>query len=175
MRIKVEDQEVLRKEKELESQVRKPADARKYQVMTEADAEAYRAAEEYKGKVAGIKLKGLAEAEIAKAMGSAEAGAMREKAGAWAEYNQAAMYQTLIEKLPELARAVSEPLSNIDRVVMIGSGEDIEKGPARLTGQIGRVLAQLPEVVSSLSDIDLVKLVESLPKKKDGEKSDSEA
>ncbi len=147
--IKLEEKEILRKERELESTVKKQADARKYQVISETDATAYKLAEEAKGKAAGTRLHGAAEAE-----------AMKLKAAAYAEYNQAAMYQMLISVMPELARAVSEPLSKVDKIVMIDSGGNGASGASRVTKQVADVLAQLPTVVESLSGVDLKKILE---------------
>jgi flotillin len=84
----------------------------------------------------------------------------------------------LINVMPELARAVSEPLSKVDKIVMIDSGGNGASGASRVTKQVADVLAQLPTVVESLSGIDLKKLMERFagpaekahePGKKDGE------
>lgn len=147
--IKIEEKEIVRKEMELESTVKKQADARKYQIISETDANAYKLAEEAKGKAAGTRLHGAAEAE-----------AMTLKAQAYGEYNQAAIYQMLIGVLPELARAVSEPLSKVDKIIMIDSGSNGSSGSAKITKQVAEVLAQLPTVVESLSGVDLKKLLE---------------
>ena len=66
----------------------------------------------------------------------------------------------IIDVLPELAGKISEPLSKVDKIVMIGNQEDIAKGAAKITGQVSNVIAQLPEIVNSLTGIDLRKLIE---------------
>jgi flotillin len=146
--IKLEEKEIHRKEMELESTVKKPADARKYQVIAETEASAFKLAEEAKGKAAGIRLYGISEAE-----------AMKAKAAAFADYNQAAIYQMLINIMPELARAVSEPLSKVDKIVMIDSGNGAS-GASKITKSVAEVLAQLPAVVESLSGVDMKKILE---------------
>lgn len=151
--IKIESLEIARKEKELESTVIKPAAARKYQIQAEAEAEEYRIAAEAKGKSEALKLEGLAEAEQIKARGTAEAEAMMRKAQAWEKYNQAAVLEMYIKALPELARAVSEPLSKVDKIVIVGGDKDL--GATKITGQVAQVLAQMPEVVKSLTGADL--------------------
>ncbi len=148
--IKLEEKEILRKEKELESTVKKQADARKYQTRSDAEAEAFRAETESRIKAEAIRLEGEAEAEI-----------MKKKAQSYADYNQAAVTQMLVTIMPELARAVSEPLSKIDKIVMVDGGEG--GGVSRLTRQVADVLAQLPTVIESLSGIDIKKLVEKIP------------
>ncbi len=57
----------------------------------------------------------------------------------------------VIQKLPELARAVSEPLAKVDKIVMVGDAT----GTSKLTGQVAGVLAQLPAVVESLTGVKL--------------------
>src|SRR5512143_1695953 len=140
--IKIEELEISRKEKELEATVIKPADARKYQIRAEAEAEEYRIAAEAKGKSEALKLEGLAEADEIRAKGSAEAEAMMKKAQAWEKYTQAAVLDTYIKVLPELAKAVSEPLSKVDKIVIVSGDKDL--GTTKITGQVAGVLAQMP-------------------------------
>ncbi|MCU0644583.1 MAG: SPFH domain-containing protein [bacterium] len=168
--IKIEELEILRKEKELDSSIKKAADAKKYQSQAEAEAESFRIEAEAKAKVEAQKLEGMAEAELIKAKGAAEAEAMKQKAESWKDYNEAAVYKMVIDALPELARAVSEPLSRIDKIVMVG-GSDGSVGISKLTEQVAQVLAQLPTVVESLSGVDLKKLLEKLPGQKSENKS----
>jgi flotillin len=151
--IKIEELEIARKEKELEATVIKPADARKYQIKSEAEAEEFRISAEAKGRSEAVKLGGLAEADEIRAKGAAEAEAMMKKAQAWEKYTQAAVLDTYIKVLPELARAVSEPLSKVDKIVIVGG--DKELGTTRITGQVAGVLAQMPEIVKSLTGADL--------------------
>lgn len=153
--IKIEERESLRKEQELEATVKKAADAKKYQVQAEAEAESYRLEQEAKGRAVAKKLEGDAEAE-----------AMRKKAESWAQYNQAAIYEILVEKLPDLARAVSEPLSKIDKIVMVGGGQDGSLGASKISGEVAQVLAQLPTIIETLGGVDIRKLVERLPELK---------
>lgn len=158
---KVEEQEILRREKELEATIKRPAEAMHYQAKLEADTDAYRKELDAKGKAAGIRLIGIAEAEAMTVQGKAEADAMSEKAAAWKQYGDAALAEMVIRQLPELARAVSEPLSKVDKIVMVGDGS----GASKLTGQVAAVMAQLPTVVESLTG---VKLNEILARAKKG-------
>lgn len=153
--IKIEELEISRREKELDSTVIKPADARKQQIKAEADAEEYRIQAEAKGKAEAIKLEGVAEAEKIKHRGLAEAEAMLKKSQAWERYNQAAIMESYFNILPDLAKAVSEPLSRIDKIVLVGG--DRGTGSAKITSQVAEILAQMPEVVKSLTGVDLKK------------------
>ena len=151
----LEEFETVRREKELDSTVIKPAEARKYQMKAEAEAEEYRLQSEAKGKAEGIKLEGVAEAETAKQKGIAEAEAMLKKAQAWEKYNQAALFEMYLNILPELAKAVSEPLSKVDKIVVVSGDKGL--GTSKITSQVAETLAQMPEVVKSLTGVDLKK------------------
>lgn len=171
--IAVQEQEVLRREKELEATIVKKAEAerraavlvaqgqqeaailaaegQKQARIATAEAERAKLAKEGEGRASAIETEGHAEAERIRALGLAEAEkiqaqglaqakaieaqglaeatAIKEKAAAWREFNDAARLQTVLEKLPSIIeatapalRAVSEPLSNIDKVIMIDQG-----------------------------------------------------
>lgn len=168
--IKTEQLEIARKERELEATVIKPADARKYQIKSEAEAEEFRITAEAKGKSEALKLEGLAEADEIRAKGAAEAEAMMKKAQAWEKYTQAAVLDTYIKVLPELAKAVSEPLSKVDKIVIVSGDKDL--GTTKITGQVAQVLAQMPEVVKSLTGADIREFLKTKlsPEAKDAKK-----
>lgn len=155
LQAQVEAKEVERRERELESTVKRPAEAMKYQAQLEAESVAYQKELEAKGRAAGVKLEGAARAEATKAQGSAEAEAMKQKAEAFKQYNDAAVAQMVVDKLPDLARAVSEPLSKVDKIIMVGENN----GAPKLTGQVASVLAQLPPVVEELTGLRLQDLL----------------
>jgi len=157
--IKVEEQEIKRRELELESSVNKPAEARRHQVQIEADAEKYRLASEAEGRAIAQKAEGLAEVDVKRAagisrieytrkFGEAEAEAMQAKADSYKSYNEAAIFQMYIDKMPELAKAISEPLSRIDKVVMVGDGAS---GASKITGAVTDIMAQLPVALKALT------------------------
>jgi flotillin len=157
--IKIEELEIARREKELESSVVKPADARQYQIKSEAEAEEFRIQAEAKGKAEALRLEGEAEAELIKKKGLAEADSMLKKAQAWEKYNQAAVLEMYLKTLPDLAKAISEPLSKVDKIVIVGSG-DKSLGTTKITAQVAEVLAQMPDVVKSLTGVDLKKYLQ---------------
>jgi flotillin len=148
----------------LEAQVNKQADAERYRIQTEAEATRFRTEAEARGQADATRAKGLAQAEIIRATGQAEAEiialkgaseaeAMRKKADAWKEYNDAAVAQMVITALPEIAKAIAEPLTKVDKISIIST--DGKGGASRLTGDVANVLAQLPEIVKTLSGLDL--------------------
>jgi flotillin len=197
--IAVQEQEVLRKEKELEATVVKQAEAdrraavlraqgeqeaailaaegRKQAQIAQAEAESQTLQREGQGRASAVEAEGRAEAERTRAIGLAEASkieaqglaqakaieaqglaeaaAIKEKAAAWREFNDAARLQTMLEKLPGIIeatapvfRAVAEPLSNIDKIVMIDNGGN--NGANGNGGGINRLAQTGPTVIFSL-------------------------
>jgi flotillin len=167
--IKIEELEIQRREKELEANVLKPSDARKYQIKSEAEAEEFRIQAEARGKAEAMKLEGQAEAQRIKEKGVAEAEAMLKKSQAWEKYNEAAVLESYMKVLPEVAKAVSEPLSKVDKIVVFGGDKSL--GTTKITAQVAEVLAQVPEVVKALTGADIKKYLKNKisPEDKPGE------
>jgi len=133
--------------------VLKPADARKYQIQAEAEAEEARLMAEGRGKAEAQRLEAQVKAEEIKLRGLSEAEAMLKKANAWEKYNEAALLESFIKVLPELAKAVAEPLSKVEKIVLVGG--DKGTGASQITGQITEIIAQMPEVLKALTGADL--------------------
>lgn len=209
--IAVQEQEVLRKEKELEATVVKQAEAdrraavlraqgeqeaailaaegRKKAQIAQAEAEAQKLQQEGAGRAAAVEAEGRAEAERIRALGLAEAEriraqglaeaekqqaqglaqakaieaqglaeatAIKEKAAAWREFNESARLQTILEKLPQIIestapvfKAVAEPMSKIDKVVMIDQGGNGNGNGSGSSG-INRFAQTSPSVIFGL-------------------------
>jgi flotillin len=171
--IEVQEQEVLRRTRELEATVEKPAEAERYRIETLANAKKFQTQTEASGVAEATRLqgqgeadatraRGLATAEVTKATGFAEAEAMEKKAAAWQQYNQAAIIQQLIEALPEVAHAVAQPLSQTERIVVISSGGD-GAGASKVTADIANIVAQVPTTIEALTGVNLVQMLQSLP------------
>lgn len=160
--VELQAQEILRREKELVATVLKPAEAERQKVELLAEAEHYRLKAEGQGKAEEIRARGTAEAAVIKEKGLAEAEAMLRKADSWGRYNEAAISELFINILPQLARAVSEPLARTEKIVVVGS-DGKGTGASRIAGDVAQVVAQLPAVIESLTGIKLQKLLERLP------------
>ena len=136
------------------------AEARKAESVAEAEAiklkaQAQANAEAINGeaKAKAISAVGLAEAESIKAKGLAEAEAMEKKAEAYKKYTGAAMADKLIEKLPDLAKAIAEPLGQISDIKIYGGG--IES----VSDNVPTVLAKVFDTVQSAVGIDMKSIV----------------
>jgi flotillin len=196
--IELQQQEILRKQRELEANVQKPADAERYKVETLANAKKFQLETEAAGsaaatkqtgfaqaevnKATGIaeadanKAKGLAQADIIEAQGKATAEATRLKAEAFQKYNEAAVIELLVKVMPEIAAKISEPLSKTEKIVIINSGNGPGGGASKLTGDVTQIISQLPPVLESLTGVKFEKLLEQVPalKKAMGKENEGE-
>ena len=159
-------QQSIKQEKELEATVKKVAEAQKYKEQQEADANRYAIIKNAEAEAESIRIKGAAEAEATRMKGQAlaeamkaEAEAMREKAEAYKQYGEAAVVQMIVEKLPELAKNIAEPLAQTDKIVIIDNGGG--NGAARVTQNVTKIMSEIPEVVESLTGINLINLISS--------------
>jgi flotillin len=155
--------EVDRRKAELTAQVLEPAtaEARKIEVLAEAEKE--RLAALGSGEADARRLKGLADAE-----------AMMAKAEAWGNYNEAAIADRLFKILPELAAAVASPLAQTDKIVMIG-GNGSGPGASKISGEVSKVVAELPEMLEALTGVKLEELLKRVPGVNGGADVEAEA
>jgi flotillin len=157
--VKVQDAEIARRERELIATVLKPAEIERQRIETLADAERQRLIKEAEGNASATRAQGEAEAEIIFKKGESEARAMNVKAEAYQEYNQAAVVDKLITGLPEVVRALSEPLSKIDKVTIVSTGNGDAAGAYKLTGDITKIAAQVPALFEALSGMQMQDLL----------------
>lgn len=173
----IKEKEIAVKEKSLDAEVKKQADAEKYARMQKADADKYEAeqraeaekitklkeAEAIKARsiaeAEGTKAKGIAEAEAIKAKGLAEAEAMEKKADAMAKYGKAAMTDMIIKVLPQMAEAIAKPLESIDKVSIIGGAGD--SGMSAISDNVPQVLAKTIESVKETTGFDLTEVMKA--------------
>src|SRR5215467_93121 len=186
--VKVQQAEIQRRELELQATIQKAAEAERRRIETVAEAERQRLILEAQGqadaaKARGIgdadaarakglaeaevvRAKGLAEAEVIRAKGEAEADAMKVKAAAYHEYNQAAVLDKLLTNMPEMVRAIAEPLSKVDKVTIVSTGGNANGnglGASRLTGDIVNMVAQVPALFELLSGTRIGDLMNRVP------------
>ena len=92
----------------------------------------------------------------------AEAEGLQKKAEAWRNFNEAAVINMVVEKMPELAQAFATQLAGIDKINIIEMGN----GPA--SGGIGKVMntvgGGMTAMLSMLKDqfgIDVARLMQA--------------
>ncbi|MGO9312853.1 MAG: flotillin family protein [Syntrophobacteraceae bacterium] len=160
--IKVEEAEIVRREKELIATVLKPAEVERQRIETLANAEKQRLIAEADGRAEGVRLEGTAEAEIILKKGESEAKAMNVKAEAFQEYNQAAVLDKLLTGLPEMVRALATPLANVDKITIVSTGDGDSAGVNKLTGDITKMAAQAPALFEALSGMSVSELLSKI-------------
>ena len=84
---------------------------------------------------------------------------MNVKAEAYLEWNQAAVVDKLITGLPEVVRAMSAPLANIDKITIVSTGTDGETGASKITGDMTKIAAQVPALFEALSGMKMSELM----------------
>ncbi len=140
----------------------KEAEAKKFESEREADAQRAKAdADRYtrEKEADGIRQVGEAEAAAIRAKGLAEAEAMEKKAEAYQKYNSAAMAEMLIKVLPDIAGKIAEPLTQIDKITIIGGGS--ENGVDSVAGNVPAVMTKLFESMKETVGIDLGEIVKA--------------
>jgi flotillin len=157
--IKVQEAEIARHEKELIATILKAAEVERRRIEELAAAEKQRLMIEAEGRAQSIRQQGEAEAEIIFKKGEAEARAMNVKAEAYQEYNQAAVVDKLITGLPEVVRAMSAPLANVDKITIVSTGENGAAGAHKITGDMAKIAAQVPALFEALSGMQMSELL----------------
>ncbi|CAN5653799.1 flotillin family protein [soil metagenome] len=161
------------KDRQLDTEVRKPADARRYAVEQDAEgqktaairnAEAERSSREAAAEA--LRAEGSAEADAIASRGTAEANAMQQKAQAYEQYGEAAVIEMLSSMLPSLVREAAAPMGMIDKVTVISTD-----GASQLTKNVAGNVAQGLQLANDLLGIDLTTLVSRALSKQSGELS----
>jgi flotillin len=174
--IKVQEAEIKRRQNELTATVLKQAEVERGRIETLASAEKMRLTAEAEGHAAAIRAQGEAEAEIILKKGQAEAQAMSVKAEAYQEWNQAAVVDKLLTVLPEIVRALSAPLANVDKITIVSTGDGDAAGMHKVTGDLTKIAAQIPALFETLSGMKMsdllgkVRTIGDKPPKPDGDK-----
>ncbi|MGW4837064.1 flotillin family protein [Streptomyces globisporus] len=172
---KVAERQAALTDRELDTKVRKPADAARYRAEQEAEARRIAQVKEAeadaeRSRLTGqgeklhrsaladaVRIEGEAEAASIAAKGAAEAEAMQKKADAFAQYGDAAVLQMLVEVLPSVVAKASEPLSAIDKMTVISTD-----GASQLARTVTDNVSQGMELLSSTTGVDLASLLENL-------------
>ena len=181
--IELEEREILRRERQYDSEVKKKADAERYAIeqqaaadkmrqMAQAEAEKYRIEAQAQAEAEKIRLDGMAKAEAEKAQGTteaeiirlrglAEAEAKQKIAEAFEQYGQAAILDMIVRMMPEYAKQVAAPLSNIDKITVVDTGGGKGGGANKVTSYATDLMAGLQETLKESSGIDVKQLIES--------------
>eukprot|EP00092_Neocalanus_flemingeri_P085169 GFUD01107126.1.p1 GENE.GFUD01107126.1~~GFUD01107126.1.p1 ORF type:complete len:430 (-),score=169.73 GFUD01107126.1:543-1832(-) len=152
--IAIQEQEIMRREKELDSKVRKPAEAEKYRLEKIAEAERQKVVLEAEAEAEATALRGEAEAYAIEVKAKAEAEQMAKKADAWKEYKEAALVDMMLKVLPKVAAEVAGPLSETNKITMVATG-DGPIGASRVTNEVLDIMGSLPDTVKKMTGVDI--------------------
>src|SRR5437867_726707 len=182
----VQQQEAARREQELQATVVKPAEAERQAAILRAEgekqatiirAEATQKELEFKGAGQAAKIEtvgraeaakvlavGEAEAEVIKKKLLAEAEGLQKKAEAWKNFNDAAVINMVVDKMPELAQAFATQLAGIDKINIIEMGNGNGAGSPAVNRMMGTVGGGMTAMLSMLKDqfgIDVAALMQA--------------
>lgn len=146
--------EAIRRAEAEAERTRLDAEAQAAATVARAEAEARATAARAKAEAEAIAARGRAEAEAVRAAGEAEAKAMSDKADALAKYGQAATQQMVLDKAPEIARALAEPMAGIKDMSIIST-----EGASALPKAVAGNVEQLDAVMRSLTGSSLTDMV----------------
>ncbi|WP_342526543.1 flotillin family protein [Chryseomicrobium sp. FSL W7-1435] len=181
--IELEEKEILRREKQYDSEVKKKADADRYAIeqnaaadkarqIAAADAEKYSIEARAKADAEKVRMDGLAkadseraqgetEADIIRLKGLAEAEAKRKIAEAFEQYGQAAVLDMIVRMMPEYAKQIAAPLGNIDKITVVDTGGGEGGGANKVTSYATNLMSTLQETLKASSGIDVREMLEN--------------
>ena len=165
------EKEIALKERQLDAEVRKQADAMKYKAEKEAeadlirrqkDAEAkkYEALQQAEARKAAAEAERFAmeqEAEGIRAKGLAEAEAIEKKAEAQKKMGEASVLEMYLKALPEVVQNAASPLAQTDRIVMYGDGN-----ATKVVKDVMSSANQIMEGMKESTGIDIQSLIEKI-------------
>lgn len=162
------EKEIAIKERQLDAEIRKQADAENYRIAKEAEAElirrqkeaeamafeAVKKAEAQKAQAEALRFAMEQEAEGIRAKGLAEAEAIEKKAEAQKKMGEASVLEMYLSALPEVVKNAAEPLSRTDKIVMYGDGN-----ATKVVKDVMTSTNQIMEGVKQASGIDVASLL----------------
>lgn len=171
--IELREKEIAVKEKTLDADIRKQAEAEKYATQQKADAQLYQRQKEAEAKQFEIQKQAEAkkaqaeadrfakeqEAEAVKAQGIAEAESIKAKGLADAESIKARGLAEA-EAMEKKAEAIAKPLESIDKVTIIDGGSG-ENGVGTFSGNVPSVLAKTIESIKETTGFDLTEVMKA--------------
>lgn len=177
--IELKTKEAEVRERSLDAEVKKMAEAERYKAQQEADAKLYQLkkdaeadrfqreqeAEAQKAEAEALKFAKMQEAEGIAAVGKAEADAIRAKGIAEAEginakaeamkkYGEAAILEMYFKVLPEVVKNAATPLEKVDKITMYGEGNS-----SKMVGDIINSTAKITDGLTEATGIDIKSLL----------------
>ena len=165
------EKEIALRERKLDAEVRKQADAMKYQAEKQAEAdlirrqkdaeakmyEAIKEAEAKKAEAEALRFAMEQEAEGIRAKGLAEAEAIEKKAEAQRKMGEASVIEMYLNALPDVVKNAAAPLAQTDKIVMYGDGN-----ATRVVKDVMSSASQIIDGMKESTGIDLNALLSGI-------------
>ena len=178
------EKDIALKERQLDADIRKQADAMKYKAEKDAEAdlirrqkeaeaqkyEAIQQAEARKAEAEALRYAMEQEAAGIRAKGLAEAEAIEKKAEAQRRMGEASILDMYLQALPEVVKNAASPLAQTDKIVMYGDGN-----ATRVVRDVMNSASQIMEGMRESTGIDLKRVLERRAALKDEPKPETEA
>ena len=163
---------ILRAEGEKQATIIK-AEATQKELEFEGAGEAAKIERVGRAEAAKVLAVGEAEAEVIKKKLLAEAEGLQKKSEAWRNFNEAAVLNMIVEKMPELAQAFATQLAGIDKINIIDMGNGAQAGGVgKVMGTVGGGMSAMLAMLKDQFGIDIARLVQA---KTDAAAADAEA
>ncbi|XP_033928339.1 flotillin-1 isoform X1 [Melopsittacus undulatus] len=153
-RAQLQEHEIGRRELELEATVRKPAEAERYRLERLAEAQRSQLILQAEAEAEAMRVTGAAKAAAVAARARAEAAQAAAKAEAFGQYQDAAVVEMVLQRLPQAAEAVAQPLLGTRRVTLV-AGATGAVGVSRLPGEVLDVVTRLPSAIEALTGVSI--------------------
>ncbi|CAM9317947.1 unnamed protein product [Ascophyllum nodosum] len=108
---------------------------------------------EERNRAEAVRAKADAEAILARE--EAEAKVLEMRGDAFAHFGNAAVVQSIVEKLPDIAREVAAPPSRTKKMVFVSG--DCGGAGSHLNEDVGTISSQLPVTVEGSTRVDITK------------------
>ena len=165
------EQEIAIKERKLDADIRKQADAMKYKAEKDAEAdlirrqkdaeakkyEAIQAAEARKAEAEAVRFAMEQEAEGIRAKGLAEAEAIEKKAEAQKKMGEASVLEMYLSALPEVVKNAAAPLAQTEKIVMYGDGNS-----TKVVRDVMTSAGQIMEGIRESTGIDVTSMISGI-------------
>jgi flotillin len=69
----------------------------------------------------------------------------------------------LIASMPEVVRALAQSLASVDKITVVSTGDGRSPGVSQLTGEVAKMIAQVPELFETLTGQKVSELMQRLP------------
>ena len=162
------EKDIAIKERQLDAEIRKQADALKYQAEKQAEAdlikrqkeaeakkyEAMQAAQAKKAEAEALRFAMEQEAEGIRAKGLAEAEAIEKKAEAQKKMGEASVLEMYLDAMPEIVKNAATPLASTEKIVMYGDGNS-----TKVVRDVMTSANQVMEGVKESTGIDLPAII----------------